>query len=196
MTLMPETRTWEKQGVTIEYLCFPTLFSHTISKTMRDKYSYPAPTANDPETTEVSTPVYIFYTAMPLIVSVSLVDDAPHWGQLLKAAVEDSNWLSDPVADYVRLERRAPDNLLIDCYEGYKLTREKAYGAALELQTPPPAEPQPDPETGEVSEDALNFTMSSASDGGPSSPVKVLNGRAKRSDGLPQTAKLRTSPTG
>jgi hypothetical protein len=166
MVLMPDEKTWEKEGVRITYLCFDTMFSLKVQTIMRKKYLYPSPTPENPDQHTVPTPVYMFYMAMPLIMSVELVDGAAGWGEKLKQAVESPEWLSDPVADFIRFERRMPTNILMDCYDGYKETREKAFVAPVELQTPEPLPPMPDPETGVVSEDAQNFTSSATPNGG------------------------------
>lgn len=185
---MPETRTWCKDGVTITYLCFATMFSHKVQSALREKYLYDSPTPEKPDRQEIPTTVYMFYMAMPLIVSVDLIDDAPIWGQMLKRAVDSPNWLIDPIADFIQMERRAPDNLLMDCYEGFKQTREQAYASPVELKEGEPLKPAADPETGEVDQTALNFTESDTRNGGQSSPVKVLKGRAKSSIAPQQTA--------
>src|SRR5688500_13145660 len=104
-TLMPETRVWEKQGVRITYLCYDTMLSVKVQSALRDAYLYDAPTEDDPKRREIPTDVYIFYKAMPAVIAVELVDDAPLWGQILKREIESASWLNNPVADFKRLER-------------------------------------------------------------------------------------------
>lgn len=166
MTLMPDEKTWEKDGVRITYLCFETMFSLKIQTIMRKKYLYASPTPEKPDQQLVPTPVYMFYMAMPLIMSVELGDEAASWGKKLKQAVESSDWLADPAADFIHFERRLPSSILMDCYDGYKETREKAFVAPVELQSPEPQPPAPDLETGEVDQIAQNFTSSATPNGG------------------------------
>jgi hypothetical protein len=172
MVLMPDEKTWEKEGVRITYLCFDTMFSLKVQTIMRKKYLYPSPTPENPDQHIVPTPVFMFYMAMPLIMSVELEDGAKSWGKKLKQAVESPEWLSDPVADFIRFERRLPSNILMDCYDGYKETREKAFLAPDELRGGEPKPPTPDPETGGVNEDAQNFTNSNSPTGG--APLKIM----------------------
>jgi hypothetical protein len=187
--LMPEEKTWEKEGVSIIFLPYENTLSVIVQAAMRQAYLYDAPTDADPDRKEIPTMVYMFYKAMPLILSVSLSEDAPRWGRFLKDMVESPTWLQNPVSDYKQIEKRADANLLFDCYAGFNETREKVFAAPPELQSPEPQKPLPDPETGVVDPDALNFTDSSTPHGEPSSNVKVLKGRGKSSAVPHQRAK-------
>ena len=186
--LMPETRTWEKQGVTITYLCFENTLSIIVQAAMREAYLYDSPTESDSQAKAVPTTVFAFYKAMPLILKVDLADGAPRWGHFLKSKVESAKWLRDPIADYENIIRMGDSTILFDCYDGYLATREQAFAAPIELQSPEPLPPDPDPETGVIPEEKLNFTESSMSDGGTSSAVKVLPGQGKRSTAPRQKA--------
>jgi hypothetical protein len=189
MTLMPETRVWEKQGVKITFLCYVTMLSLKVQNALREVYLYDAPTPENPQRQAVPVYVFAFYEAMPLIMSVELPDDAPLWGQILKRMIESPTWLSNPVADYKMIERTAPDQLLTNCYDGFKATRESAYIAPEEIRAGEPQHPQPDPVTGEVDQAALNFTQSSTPNGGAPLTVMPSPKQGARSQSNRQKAK-------
>jgi hypothetical protein len=189
MTLMPDEKTWEKAGVRITYLCFETMFSLKVQNIMRAKYLRPNPTPENPDQQIVDADVYTFYTAMPLVMRVDLEDGAASWGSNLKKAVESPDWLSDPSADFERLQRRAPADLFFECYEGYKATREQSFVAPQILQLGEPKEPPADPETGEVDQAAANFTSSSTPNGGMPLTVMPSQKRAEPSRSNQRKAK-------
>lgn len=189
MTLITDEKTWEKEGVRITYLLFSTIFSLNVENVLREKYLVPDPTPEDPNQGIVPVEVFMFYRAMPLILAVELADTAPLWGKKLKQEIESPDWLSNPVADFIRIERRMPDDLLLKCYEGYKATREKALAAPLILQGGEPQKPRPDPETGVIDPETENFTESDTANGGTPSNVKVLPEREKPSSALRRKAK-------
>lgn len=178
---MPDEKAWEKDGVRITYLCFDTPFSLRVQKVMRAKYLEDDPTPENPDQKLVPGEVYMFYAAMPLIVSVELADGASAWGKHLKREVDAPTWLNDPIADFQRLERSARIELFTEVFEGYMATREQAFVAPEILQRGEPQKPKPNPETGVIDPDALNFSESSTPNGGTPSNVKVLKGRGKSS---------------
>ena len=189
---MPREKTWEKEGVIVTFLTFDTRRKRRVREMLYPAFQYPSPTDENPENYEVPVEVYIFYAAMPCILKVELPEVSPIWGEILKEEIESSSWLNDPVADYTRFEKFAPDTLLMDCYEGFKATRETAYMAPPELQGPPPVLSPENAELvlqGEDIQTTENPTSSLITDGTKSLNMRLLKGRGKRSNDLQQTAK-------
>lgn len=165
--LMPRTKIYEKDGVSIEYLTYDTMLKSRVQLLLRAAYEYPAPQEGYPDRKEVPTAVYVFYTAMPCIVGIKTVDVPPEWGRMLKAEVESPTWLNDPIADFKRMERFAPEDLLLQAYAGFKDTRETAYVAPPELQVPAPLPPEAFGLEGEAAQDMSNPTSAATDDGTP-----------------------------
>lgn len=191
-SLMPREKTWEKEGVIVTFLSYDTMRKKRVREMLYPLFQYPAPTDENPDRVEVPVEVYIFYAAMPCILKVELPEVSPIWGQMLKEEIESSSWLNDPVADYTRFEKFAPDTLLMDCYEGFKATRETAYVAPPELQSPQPVLSPEDTELvlqGEDIQTTENPTSSLITDGTQSLNMKLLKGRVKLLNDLQQTAK-------
>lgn len=187
--LMPRTKTWTSDdGVTIEYLTYDTMLKSRVNLVLREAYQYPAPVEGYPDRKEVPTAVYIFYTAMPCIVSVVTPEVAPDWALMLKTCIESRSWLNDPVSDFEQIERYAPEKLLLTAYAGFKETRETAYVAPPELQAPAPLPPEAYGIDGEAVQNAENPTLSSTDSGTRSTPTMSLVKPARRQAALSQKA--------
>lgn len=144
MPLMPREKLWSKEGVTLTYLTYPTMLSLRVGKEIEDAYRRLSRSPDFEGQTEIPILPYIFKMAMPCITSVTLIADAPLWGEQIKEEIARADWLQDPVADLKRLERYAEESLLHNIYEGYEATRESTYLAPTILRNDPPENPELD----------------------------------------------------
>lgn len=141
MSLMPREKSWTKDGVTIVYRTFNTQFNLIVAETMTKAFRFPSPTEEDSEAHAIPKAVQMFYLAMPSIVRVECESGAALWGDFLKQEVEQPTFLDNPVADYKRIQRNAPAELLTEIDEGYLATREKTYLAPDALRDDAPEDP-------------------------------------------------------
>lgn len=173
--VMPETRAYTfDDGVCIEYLTYTTLKAIIVEKLCLEGLGIPGTDKNR----NVRSEVYMFYRGMPAIVRVSLPENPPAWGVVLKSVVETSEWLDDPVKDFRQLERFAPAEVILNAYEGYNKTREKALAAPIELTSPLIPVDEFDDTISEEEKQAKKKTSNGA---GRSLTKRSSNGRAARS---------------
>ncbi len=144
MAVMLREKTWEKEGVTITFLTYNTMLTLKVTEVLKKAFRFPTPTEDDPDAHSLPTPVQMFYLGMPSIARVALAEDAPLWGIMLKEAVESPTWLDDPVADYRRIHRNAPAEILSHVEDGWLATRESAHLAPADLRKDPPVNPELD----------------------------------------------------
>lgn len=183
-SIMPGTRVYVHEGVEITYLTYDTIKNYIVEKAVRAEYAVPTPTEDDPTAVTLRTEPYLFYRAMPSIVSVTLPETPPIWAVYLKQMIERLNWLDDPVKDFKQLERFAPTDTLIIASRGHQETREKALAAPSELQGPLIPVDEFDETITPEEKDAKKKTTRAA---GPSLTRKSLPAPAKRSVAPMQT---------
>lgn len=185
MTLiMPREKTWSKDGVTITYLMYSTMLSLKVKELLTDEFRFPSPTIEDPDAHAIPRTVQMFYLAMPAIIRVVVTDGAPMWGEMLKEEIERHDWLDDPVADYKRVNKLLPYEVIEQADAGYLATREKAQAAPPELRNEPPVNPELDLEAmaaGGGQKDLSNPTMPGGTSLMPkSSPVSLISSSRQR----------------
>jgi hypothetical protein len=142
--MMPREKVWTKDGVTITFRTFNTPLNLTVAEVLTLAFRFPHPTPEDPDAHSIQKSVQVFYLAMPSIVKIECETGAALWGEILKEEIERSEFLDDPVADYKRLLKTAPIELLDMVDEGYLSTREKAHLAPEALRNEPPDSPEMD----------------------------------------------------
>lgn len=142
--MMDRERTWTKDGVTVTYRTYNTQHNLIVSETLTKAFRVPTPTEENPDLHSIPSSVQMFYLAMPTIVKVECEPGAALWGEILKEEIENPSFLEDPVADYKRIQRTAPAEMLLEVEVGYIATREKKHLAPEELRNDPPENPDLD----------------------------------------------------
>lgn len=141
---MIREKTWTKDHVTITYRTYNTQLNLTVSETLTKAFRFPTPTEDDPNAHSIPMLARMFYFAMPSIVKVECEEGAPLWGIVLKEEVEKPTFLEDPIADYKRIQRTAPAEMLSEAEDGYFATREVAHLAPEDIRNDPPENPELD----------------------------------------------------
>jgi hypothetical protein len=169
MDLMPHKKSWvSPDGVVIEMITYRTILVDRLRDALR-KYKY-----EDGELPD-SLAAFILCAATTTDVqfdSTLAPHEIPLWGQFLHDMVKNPMWLRDPAKDYDAIVY-APSDMTDNWWEAYQATRDTANQAPAELQVPPPRAPEPDPETGEVDQNALNFITSNTPNGG--TPLMIIS---------------------
>lgn len=181
-TLMPSKNTWvdPESGVEIEMITYRTI----LVDRLRDGLSA---YKNDDGSMPDLLASFILCAATTTDVRLP-EENVPEWARWLHETIKNPTWRKNIAQTYEDLIY-APSDMIVNWWQAYLGTRDTTYDAPPELQQDPPKKPMPDPETGVVNPEALNFTNSSTPSGGNPSTIMSLPTRSNPPTGRARKAK-------
>ena len=163
---MPSKKVWTSpEGVQIEMITYRTIRVDRVRDALT---KYRSQDGSMPD----SLSAFVLCAASTTDVVLPEVN-VPDWAKWLHNLVKTPSWLGDLPQHYEGIEL-APSEMTDYWWTAYQETRDVSHAAPPELQASEPLAPEPDPETGEISPEALNFTNDDTLNGGKSSTIMSL----------------------